>query len=161
MNPSTREIRVRIDSRLEFIDLIQRMAEKVARAAGFGRGTVLNVGLAVREAAINAIKHGNRQERGKRIEIIYRLNPDRLVVAVRDQGSGFDFEKLGDPLDPQNIFRPYGRGVFFMRSFVDKVAFNRLNGGGTEVRMEKRIKKRRRTRRRVGTSGVSQGGGVG
>ena len=160
MSPSTREIRVCIDSRLEFIGLIQRTAEDISRAAGFGRETVLNVGLAVREAAINAVRHGNRQEKDKRVEVVFRLNAEKLVVSVRDQGTGFDVAEIGDCLDPRNIFRSYGRGIFFIKSFVDKVAFTRLNGGGMEVVMEKRIDRRRRSRPGAANPGVHEGGGV-
>jgi serine/threonine-protein kinase RsbW len=146
MNPSAREIRVQIDSRIEFIDLVQELADDVSRAAGLGRDAVFNVGLAVREAVINAIKHGNRQRADKRVEIVFRIRPDTLRVAVRDEGEGFDFERVRDPLDPKNLFSSHGRGIFFIRSFVDRVAFQRRNGGGTEVLMEKRIAKRRRRR---------------
>ena len=130
MSPSTREIRVQIDSRLEFIDLVQEMSDDVTRLAGFDRESVLNVGLAVREAVINAIKHGNRQEQGKSVEIIFRLLPDKLTVRVRDEGGGFNLRKVANPLDRQNLFRADGRGIFFMRSFVDQVKFSRCNGGG-------------------------------
>jgi serine/threonine-protein kinase RsbW len=157
----TREIRVQIDSRFEFLDLVQRIAEDVCRVEGFRRDTMLNVGLAVREAVVNAIKHGNRQEAGKRVEVIFRLSPRKLVVAVRDQGAGFDPGELMDPLDPRNIFRANGRGIFFMKSFVDDVAFQRLGRGGMEVRMEKRVENGRRSRHSAGGARAREGGGVG
>ena len=147
MSPSTREIRVQIDSRLEFIDLVQEMSDDVTRLAGFDRESVLNVGLAVREAVINAIKHGNRQEHGKLVEIIFQLFPDKLTVRVRDEGDGFDYKKVANPLDPKNLFRADGRGIFFMKCFVDQVKFSRCNGGGTQVLMEKKVTKRSRNRR--------------
>jgi len=160
-NPTTREIRVQIDSRFEFLDLVQRIAEDVCRVEGFRRDTMLNVGLAVREAVVNAIKHGNRQEAAKRVEVIFRLSPRKLVVAVRDQGAGFDPGELANPLDPRNIFRANGRGIFFMKSFVDDVAFHRLGRGGMEVRMEKRVENSRRGRQSAGGARVRQGGEVG
>jgi len=158
---STREIRVQIDSRFEFLDLVQQMAEDVCRVEGFRRDTMLNVGLAVREAVVNAIKHGNRQQAGKRVEVLFRLSPRKLVVAVRDQGAGFDPRSLGDPLDPRNIFRANGRGIFFMKSFVDDVAFQRLGRGGMEVRMEKRVDNGRNGRHGAGGARVREGGEVG
>lgn len=160
MSPSSREIRVQIDSRYEFLDLVQRMAEDVCRAGGFRRDSVLNVGLAVREAVVNAIKHGNRQQAGKRVVVLFRLDPRKLVVAVRDEGAGFDPENVRNPLDPGNIFRANGRGIFFMKSFVDDVAFHRLDRGGMEVRMEKRVENRRRGRQDAGAARV-RGGEVG
>jgi serine/threonine-protein kinase RsbW len=115
---------------------------------------MLNVGLAVREAVVNAIKHGNRQEVGKRVEVVFRLSPHKLVVAVRDQGVGFDPDGVRNPLDPGNIFRANGRGIFFMKSFVDDVTFLRLHRGGMEVRMEKRVEERRRGRQSAGAARV-------
>jgi serine/threonine-protein kinase RsbW len=147
-SPSHREIRVQIESRFEFLDLVQQLAEDVCRVAGFRRDTMLNVGLAVREAVVNAIKHGNRQEAGKRVEVIFRRGPRKLVVVVRDQGAGFDPESLRNPLDAGNIFRANGRGIFFMRNFM-------------EVRMEKRMENRRRGRHSAGAARVREGGEVG
>jgi serine/threonine-protein kinase RsbW len=160
-NPSTREIRVQIESRFEFLDLVQQMAEDVCRVSGFRRDTMLNVGLAVREAVVNAIKHGNRHEAGKRVEVVFRMELRKLVVAVRDQGTGFDPDRLRNPLDAGNIFRANGRGIFFMKSFVDDVAFQRLHRGGMEVRMEKRLENRRRRRHTSGAARVREGGEVG
>ncbi len=157
---TTREIRVRIDSRYEFIDLVQELADQLCRAAGLGRPAVLNVGLAVREAVANAIKHGNRQEAGKWVEIVFRLDPGRIVIAVRDQGAGFDLAKQKDPLEPENVFRSNGRGIFFIRSFVDDVTFTRRKGGGTEVRMEKRVMSRRSGRAAPRRTAMRQGGEV-
>ena len=157
---TTREIRVRIDSRYEFIDLVQQLADRLGRAAGLNRAAVLNVGLAVREAVANAIKHGNRHEAGKRVEILFRLDPRRIVIAVRDQGTGFDFGKQRDPLEPENVFRSNGRGIFFIKSFVDDVTFIRRKGGGTEVRMEKRVKSRRSGRAAARGVPMRQGGEV-
>jgi serine/threonine-protein kinase RsbW len=159
-NPS-QEIRVQIESRLEFLDLVQRMAEGVCRISGFRRDTMLNVGLAVREAVVNAIKHGNRQEAGKRVEVIFRMTPRKLVVAVRDQGVGFDPAMLHDPLEGQNLFRANGRGIFFIKSFVDDVAFHRLDRGGLEVRMEKRVEHRRRRGPTRGAARIRKGGEAG
>jgi len=153
-SPSTREIRIQIESRFELLDLVQQMTEDVCRVGGFRRDGMLNVGLAVREAVVNAIKHGNRQEAGKRVEVVFRLSPRKLVVAVRDQGVGFDPEAVRNPLDPGNIFRANGRGIFFMKSFVDDVAFLRLHRGGMEVRMEKRVEERRRGRQSAGAARV-------
>ena len=141
-NPPTREIRVQIDSRFELIELVQRLADDVCRTAGLGRDATMNIGLAIREAVANAIKHGNRLEAEKQVSVVFRLGPRKVMVAVRDQGAGFDLNEVEDPLDPGNLFKSDGRGIFFMKSFVDDVAFSRLRGGGMEVRMEKRIQKR-------------------
>ena len=68
-----------------------------------------------------------------------RANPSRLVVRVLDQGPGFDPDAVADPLAPENLLRSSGRGIFFMRSFMDDIALKRMPGGGMEVRMVKNL----------------------
>ena len=147
-NPA-RKVRVQIDSRYECIDLVQRLAEGLCRVSRFGRPAAQKVGLAVREAVANAIKHGNRLQEDKRVEVLFRVEPGRLVVSVRDQGSGFDPQRIKSPLTPENVFQSHGRGIFFMKNFVDDLTFNRLPSGGTEVRMEKRSGRSSRAARRA------------
>jgi serine/threonine-protein kinase RsbW len=133
-----RKVRVQIDSRYECIDLVQRLAEGLCRVSHFGRPTSQKVGLAVREAVANAIKHGNRLQEKKPVDILFRVEPGKLVVSVKDQGSGFDPQRIKSPLTAENIFQNHGRGIFFMKNFVDDLTFTRLPSGGMEVRMEKR-----------------------
>jgi serine/threonine-protein kinase RsbW len=155
-----RKVRVQIDSRYECIDLVQRLAEGLCRVSHFGRPTAQKVGLAVREAVANAIKHGNRLQEKKRVEVTFRVEPGRLVVSVRDQGSGFDPHQLKSPLTAENIFQSHGRGIFFMKNFVDDLTFTRLPSGGMEVRMEKRSARKPSGRAsRTGTP-MRQGGEV-
>ena len=157
-NTPAREIRVQIDSRYEFIDLVQRMAEDLCRVVRLGRGAALNMGLAVREAVANAIKHGNRLEEGKHVLILFRVEASRLVVAVRDQGRGFDPQRVENPVAPENVYHNHGRGIFFMNAFVDDVTFTRLPMGGTEVRLEKRVDRKRPGRSPVAGAPMRQGG---
>ena len=157
-NTPAREVRVQIDSRYEFIDLVQRMAEDLCRVVRLGRGAGLNLGLAVREAVANAIKHGNRLEKDKHVLVLFRVESKRLVVAVRDQGRGFDPRRVENPVAPQNVYHNHGRGIFFMNAFVDDVTFTRLPSGGTEVRMEKRLDRKRPGRTPAAGAPMRQGG---
>jgi serine/threonine-protein kinase RsbW len=129
------------------VDLVHEMAEDLARGARFNKDDALNIGLAVREAVINAIKHGNRMDESKTVEVEFEQAEDRFRVRVRDQGAGFDWDRPFDPLDRENIFRPNGRGIFFMKHFVDRVSFLRRRGQGTEVLLEKRALQAGRTGR--------------
>jgi serine/threonine-protein kinase RsbW len=92
---------------------------------------------------INAIKHGNRHDRSKFVTVEFTttpaVNPDKLVVSIRDEGEGFEPEALADPLAPENLLKSSGRGIFFMRSFMDDVQLSRIPEGGMEVRMVKRL----------------------
>jgi serine/threonine-protein kinase RsbW len=92
---------------------------------------------------INAIKHGNREDYGKLVTVEFTFAPvaapRELVVRVLDQGEGFDPQEVADPLAPENILKSSGRGIFFMRSFMDDVVLRRGAEGGMEVRMVKKL----------------------
>ena len=134
-----RKVKLKLLSRIAYVDLVHEVAEALARDARFPKPEALNIGLAVREAFINAIKHGNRMDAAKRVEVEFEQNGDAFRVRVRDEGPGFDWNRTIDPLVPENVFRPSGRGIFFMKHFVDRVAFQKRRGRGTEVLLEKRL----------------------
>lgn len=134
-----RKVKLKLLSRIGYVDLVHEVAEDLARDARFPKPAALNIGLAVREAFINAIKHGNQMDAAKRVEVEFEQTGDRFQVRVRDEGPGFDWDRTIDPLEPANIFRSSGRGIFFMKHFVDRVAFSRRRGKGTEVLLEKRL----------------------
>jgi len=96
-----------------------------------------------RESVINAIKHGNRNDLRKEVFVEFNtrpeIGPDELVVSIRDQGEGFDPDVLPDPLAPENLLKSNGRGIFFMRSFMDDVRIEPASEGGMEVRLTKRL----------------------
>ena len=99
--------------------------------------------VAVRESVINAIKHGNREDQRKLVTVEFTLTPrahaDRLSVRITDEGEGFDPEEVANPLDPENVLKSSGRGIFFMRNFMDDVAIERRPEGGMAVRMSKTL----------------------
>ncbi|HEU4402894.1 MAG TPA: ATP-binding protein [Candidatus Polarisedimenticolia bacterium] len=140
-----RRVKLKLSSRVAYVDLLHEVAEDLAREARFTRNAALNIGLAVREAVINAIKHGNRLDAGKMVEVEFEANENRFLVRVRDEGAGFVWDHPIDPRDQQNIFRTSGRGIFFMKHFVDRVDFLRRRGKGTEVLLEKRLEPAGRT----------------
>jgi serine/threonine-protein kinase RsbW len=101
------------------------------------------VGVAIRESVINAIKHGNRYDVTKHVFVEFEkasgAEGPAMAVSVRDQGEGFDPEMLADPLDPANLLKPSGRGIFLIRNFMDEVRLQRASQGGMEIRMVKRL----------------------
>jgi serine/threonine-protein kinase RsbW len=136
-------IRLEFSSAFEMLDLVQVVTEGVARLLGLDEDALHWVTVAVRESVINAIKHGNRSDEDKLVFVEFASpagsEPAELVVSVRDQGQGFDPDGLKDPLAPENLLNSSGRGIFFMRSFMDDVVLRRAPGGGMEVRMVKRL----------------------
>jgi len=135
-------------SSLKVVDAIQMAAEAFAIAEGLDEERSHFLAIALREANVNAITHGNEGDDEKRVIITFR-NDSRgsLHYEVRDFGEGFDPKDLPDPLDPENIRKGSGRGVFYMKKFSDQVRFKFPNDGGTIVELEKRLsgEKRRST----------------
>lgn len=136
-------VRLQIPSLFDMVDLVQVLSDRMGQLAAFDEDAVHWVGVAVRESVINAIKHGNREHPDKTVIIEFSFtpldSPTELVVSVIDQGEGFQPEEVADPLAPENILKSSGRGIFFMRSFMDDVQLNRGPEGGMEVRMMKKL----------------------
>jgi serine/threonine-protein kinase RsbW len=136
-------VRLQIHSNFEMVDFVQVVSDRVGQLAGMDEDTIHWIGVAIRESVINAIKHGNREDYGKLVTVEFTFapvtGPEELVVRVLDQGQGFDPDNVANPLDPENILKSSGRGIFFMRSFMDDVSLRRGDEGGMEVRMVKKL----------------------
>jgi serine/threonine-protein kinase RsbW len=136
-------VRLQIHSKFDMVDFVQAVSDRVGQLAGMDEDSVHWIGVAVRESVINAIKHGNREIYGKLVTVEFTfvpvVNPSELVVRVLDQGEGFDPQDVANPLAPENILKSSGRGIFFMRSFMDDVVLERHIDGGMEVRMVKKL----------------------
>lgn len=136
-------VRMQIHSNFDMVDFVQVVSDRVGQLAGMDEDTVHWIGVAVRESVINAIKHGNREHPGKLVTVEFTFepvaDPRELVVRVLDEGEGFDPQEVADPLAPENMLKASGRGIFFMRSFMDDVQLNRAPEGGMEVRMVKKL----------------------
>jgi serine/threonine-protein kinase RsbW len=136
-------VRLQIHSTFEMVDFVQVVSDRVGQLAGFDEDGVHWVGVAVRESVINAIKHGNRGDHAKMVTVEFTFaptaGPNELVVRVVDQGEGFEPEEVADPLAPENLLKSSGRGIFFMKSFMDDVQHLRPKEGGMEVRMVKKL----------------------
>jgi serine/threonine-protein kinase RsbW len=128
-----------LGSRFENIELVQVVLDESLRRLDCDDDTRYWVGIAVREAVANAIKHGNRQDPGKKVEIDLQVDDGELVISVADEGNGFDPKRVADPLSPENLLKPDGRGIFYMGKFMDGVEYRFRDGGGTEVTLRKRI----------------------
>jgi len=141
--PRETTVRLRFNSAFEMLDMVQLVSDQVGRQLALDEDGLTWMEVAVRESVINAIKHGNRHDRTRFVTVefttrIGRGSPE-LVIVVRDEGEGFDPDALLDPLAPENLLKSSGRGIFFMRSFMDDVRLSRVPGGGMEVRMTKRL----------------------
>jgi serine/threonine-protein kinase RsbW len=127
-----------LPSRIEAINDAASAAAEFVKRSGLGDEAAYGVDMAVREAVTNAVLHGNRQDEAKSVEVSFKSTPETIEIEVRDQGQGFDPENVPDPTDPQNLLKTSGRGILFMRTFMDEVAWSHHPEGGTIVRMTKK-----------------------
>lgn len=127
-----------IPSEVRLVDLVHEVSQKLAELAGFSPDDALNVGLAVREAVINAILHGNKNDPSRNVDIRLDLpESGGIQVKIRDQGDGFNPEATPDPTDDEHVLNASGRGILMIRAFVDNVTFRFEEGRGTEITMVK------------------------
>jgi serine/threonine-protein kinase RsbW len=132
-------VRLQFGSTFRMLDLVQQMSDAVGRQTGLTDDQLYDVGVAIRETVINAIRHGNRQDVARQVSVEWRGSArDGLSILVSDEGSGFDPEAIADPLAPENLMKGSGRGLLFMRAYMDEVDISLRPGGGTVVRLHKR-----------------------
>ena len=127
-----------LPSRIEAVAEAAEAAAKFVNRLGLGEEIAYGVDMAVREAVTNAVLHGNKQQIEKPVEVTLMNSASALEITVRDHGTGFDPGSVPDPTVPQNLMKTNGRGILFMRTFMDEVQWLRHDEGGTVVRMIKR-----------------------
>ncbi len=128
-----------LSSRFENIELAQHLCGKLLDGRDVPEETKHWLLMALREALANAIKHGNRQDTSKRIHLEMDVVGQNLQISIRDEGEGFDPTAVDDPLAPENRLKTSGRGIFYMKTFMDDVRFRRVEGGGMEIVLTKNL----------------------
>jgi serine/threonine-protein kinase RsbW len=123
---------------MESVGEVEAAADQFAMDAGLDEDERFRVTMAVHEAAINAVLHGNDYNPALQIDVSMENTGSKLVFVIADQGHGFDPDHLPDPSAPENLLRGTGRGIFLIRSLMDEVHFRQLNPG-TELTMIKRL----------------------
>ena len=111
-----------IPSDLEAARRVQEGIEAVVKTA-FAEHEAFAIKMAVEEALVNAIKHGNQMDPDKSVRVAYALKPDRFDVRITDEGPGFNPEDVPDPTAPENLERPCGRGLLLIRYYMSAVTF--------------------------------------
>ena len=124
-------------SRIESVDEAAADAEAFAREMGLADDMIFAIDLAVRESMANAVKHGNKFDENKKVEVTLAETGRGFEVSVRDFGTGFSVDEIPDPTDRENLLKASGRGILFMRSFMDEVEWAHPEGGGLIVKMVK------------------------
>ena len=140
MTSSPNAIRIECPSHVDMLDVIQILSDHIGRLGGLDEDSGHWVGVAIQEAAANAVKHGNQEDQTKRVTVEFVLepltNPTQMTVRICDEGEGFDAQITEDPLNPENLLNSSGRGLFLMEACMDSVDFSQ---NGTVVTMTKKI----------------------
>ncbi len=127
-----------LDSTLETVNNAEQTASQMAADCGFDDDDVMKIAMAVREAAVNAVLHGNAYDPGKKVKLDFEQTGGDLVITIRDQGKGIDLKAIPDPLAPENLLKTSGRGIFLIRSFMDEVEIHPSHAG-TEIKLIKHV----------------------
>ncbi len=127
--PMTNRVSYTLESTLESVNQAEHTASEAAARAGFGEDEQYQVAMAVREAAVNAVLHGNAYDPRKRFMVAYETTGEALVITIADQGKGLDPAQIPDPLAPENLMKGSGRGIFLIRAFMDEVKIRNTNPG--------------------------------
>ncbi len=120
------------------INTVEKKLERFCRKAGLSQDDIENFGIATTEMVNNAIRHGNKSIVNKKVWVKFEKFPSRMQVTVADSGGGFDPDNIADPLDPENIYKDSGRGIFIVKMLMDDVKFN-FTRQGTEVLLIKNL----------------------
>jgi serine/threonine-protein kinase RsbW len=127
-----------LDSTLETVDHAEQNATRIATELGFAEEEVMQISMAVREGAVNAVLHGNAYAPDKKVTLAFERTSQDLVITIRDQGKGIDLSCIPNPLAAENLLKTSGRGIFLMRSFMDAVEI-RPSQTGTEIKLIKHV----------------------
>jgi serine/threonine-protein kinase RsbW len=113
-----------IASELDQVSTVQDRIAEHLKSCDFDERVIFGIRLALEEALVNAIKHGNRQDRTKKVRIEFRERQDRIEIGIADEGPGFNPDQVADPLAAENLDRPSGRGLLLMRHYMSEVTYH-------------------------------------
>lgn len=122
------------------IQIVEERAEMLSRAAGFADDERDAIAIAITEMVANAIFHGNKSDPNKNVRVRFTTTAESFTIAIRDQGTGFNPEKVADPLQPENLLKDSGRGIFIVRTLMDDINIH-SGPDGTEVVLVKNKKR--------------------
>ncbi len=130
---------ITIPSSPDHISAVDEFIESWLRQRGVPEDTIADLAIAITELVNNAIKHGNKYDHKKKIRVGLRFENDQAQATVSDEGTGFDPESIPNPIAEENLLKEIGRGIFIVKSLMDKVEFAFPASGGTTITITKKI----------------------
>lgn len=139
MSNSEPKVHVEVESRLENVELVQIAIESTLAQLDLADEDAHQIGISIREAVANAIKHGNQGDVSKLVKVEMSIENGDLLIRVHDQGVGFDVNGVPNPLEPENLLRRNGRGILLMNQFMDHIEYTFQPENGTVLEMRKAL----------------------
>lgn len=133
----SRRVDITYASELKSVDDAETLVLEMAQGIGLDEDEQHKLGIALREAMVNAVVHGNQYSAQKKVHMKASAADGALTVVITDEGKGFEISKVPDPLAQENLLKESGRGILLMQAFVDEFQVRRLQPSGTEVTMVK------------------------
>ena len=118
---------------------VQRLIREEVERCGFDADSQFAIKLALEEALINAIKHGNKLDKRKLVQVEWRVSPAAVEITIEDEGPGFDRKKVPNPTDETNLEKLTGRGILLIESYMTDVQWS---NGGRRVKLVKKNERR-------------------
>lgn len=112
-----------IASDLNKIKDVEKVTERIAKYMNFPEDDRDSLAIAVTEIVGNSISHGNKGDKNKKVKIKFEYHDDMIIVQIEDEGKGFNVENIKNPLDPENLLKESGRGIFIVRALMDEIKF--------------------------------------
>jgi serine/threonine-protein kinase RsbW len=132
---ASRSVDTVLESTLDSVDAAESLVLELAQQSGFEEEDLHKIGMAVREAMVNAVVHGNRYNLKKKVHFSLRFEGGKMQIVIADEGDGFEPAELPDPLAEENLLRQSGRGLLLIKAFVDEFSMRKAPPLGTEVRL--------------------------
>lgn len=123
MNSPSKSFKISIPSLIDNINIVESFIENACDENKISEDIYGNILIAVTEAVNNAIKHGNKEDRKKLVDLEVESSEQKVTFKIKDEGNGFDFKHLNDPTSPENLEEEGGRGIFLMKYLSDEVNF--------------------------------------
>jgi serine/threonine-protein kinase RsbW len=128
---------IEIPSTLDYLPKVDEFVERKLKKLGIERDQIVDIAISVTEAVTNAVVHGNKNDLGKRVKISLKADSSCVEVTVEDEGVGFDPGSVQSPIEEKNLLKEAGRGIFILKSLMDKVEFFCESTKGSKVKMIK------------------------
>lgn len=122
---------IRVPSNQDFLTDVDAFLEGTLRGFGTAESVIADIAISVSELVNNAMLHGNKSADDKWVTVTISRKDNKVSISVKDEGGGFNPEKVANPLAEENLLKEVGRGIFIVRSLMDKVEIASVDGGTT------------------------------